>query len=352
MELSALLKQLSEASGVSGYEAEAGRVAAEAFRPYADEVRVDRMGNVIAIRRSARGDHPAGKILLAGHLDEIGLIVTALEDGFLRFSQVGGFDVRVLPGQEVIVHGQRPLPGIIGCRPPHVVPAEEREKVIPMDQLFVDVGLPAQEVAALVSVGDLITVARQGIDLKNDRFAGKALDDRSAVATIVETFRLLAPARLAWEVYGVATVQEEASDFLGARTSAYGLQPDIAIAIDVGHAEIPDQTDVPILTLGKGPGIALGPNIHPKLYERLVATAKAHEIPYQIDPCPGATGTDAWALQVVREGIPTALIDIPLRYMHTSVETLCLTDMERIARLLAAFITELDDSFLMELKGA
>lgn len=346
------MKRLCEASGISGYESEAGRIAADAFAPYADEVRTDSMGNVVALKRAARGDSPAGRILLAGHLDEIGLMVTSLEDGFLRFTTVGGFDVRVLPGQEVMVHGQRPLPGIVGSRPPHVLSAEAREKVTPLDELFIDVGLLPSEVAALVSVGDIVSVSREAINLMNTRVAAKAMDDRSAVAAMVETFKRLADCRTAVDLYGVATVQEEASDFLGARTSAFRLQPDIAIAVDVGHAEIPDAADVPIMTLGKGPGIAMGPNIHPQVYERLVATADDMEIPWQTDPCPGATGTDAWALQIVREGIPTALLSIPLRYMHTSVETLAIRDIERTARLLAAFIVGLDGDFLGGLRGA
>lgn len=346
-----ILKQLSQASGVSGYEGEAGRLTVEAITPFADDVRVDAMGNVVATKRSGRAAEPAGRILLAGHLDEIGLIVTAVTDGFIRFSHVGGFDVRVLPSQEVLVHGQRPLPGIVGSRPPHVLPPHDRDKVTPMEDLFVDVGLTPSEVESLVTVGDLITVVRQPIELQGGRLAAKAMDDRAAVAAIVETFRLLANVKTAWEVIGVATVQEEASDFLGARTSGFRLRPDLAIALDVGHAETPDAGDVPILTLGKGPGIALGPNIHPKLFKRLTETAGRQEIPWQADPCPGTTGTDAWALQVVGAGIPTALIDIPLRYMHTSVETLAISDLDRIARLLAAFIAELDDGFAAELRG-
>jgi putative aminopeptidase FrvX len=340
-----ILKKLSQASGVSGYEGEAGRLALEAITPFADDVQLDAMGNVVATKRAAAAAQPAGRILLAGHLDEIGLMVTAVTGGFLRFTQVGGFDVRVLPSQEVIVHGLRPLPGIVGARAPHVLPAQDRERVTPMDDLFIDVGLPPAEVESAVSV------ARQPIDLQHGRLAGKAMDDRAAVAAIVETFRLLINVKTEWEVLGVATVQEEASDYLGARTSAFRLKPDMAIALDVGHAETPDGGDLPILTLGKGPGIAFGPNIHPKVFRRLTETATRLEIPWQADPCPGATGTDAWALQVVGAGIPTALIDIPLRYMHTSVETLAVNDLDRIARLLAAFIADLDQAFAAELRG-
>jgi endoglucanase len=134
-------------------------------------------------------------------------------------------------------------------------------------------------------------------------------------------------------------------------TAAFGISPDIGMAIDVGHGDMPGVPEADTLKLGKGPGIAFGPNIHPKLYEKLVAVAKANEIPYQVDPVPGATGTDAWAIQVTREGVPTALLDIPLRYMHTSVETLATADLERIGRLLALFIASLDDKTLGELKA-
>jgi putative aminopeptidase FrvX len=344
------LKQLSTASGVSGYEAAVRQIIAAEFQPYADEVRTDKLGSVIGLKRANTGQAAQGKIMLAGHLDEIGLMVTKIEKGFLRFTQVGGFDVRVLLGQEVLVHGQRPLPGIVGSRPPHVLPADERDKVIPMDELWIDVGLPEAEVNDLVQVGDLVTVTRTVVELKNNLVSGKAFDDRAAVVCLAECLRHLAAMKHGWDVYAVATVQEE-TGLKGAMTAAFGISPDIGIAIDVGHGDMPGVPEADTLKLGKGPGIAFGPNIHPKLYEKLVAVAKANEIPYQVDPVPGATGTDAWAIQVTREGVPTALLDIPLRYMHTSVETLSTTDLERIGRLLALFIVSLDDKTLGELKA-
>ena len=286
----------------------------------------------------------------AAYLGEIGPMVTKIDKGFLRFTQVGGFDVRVLLGQEVLVHGQRPLPGIVGSRPPHVLPADERDKVIPMDELWIDVGLPEAEVNDLVQVGDLVTVTRTVVELKNNLVSGKAFDDRAAVVCIAEALRHLAAMKHGWDVYAVATVQEE-TGLKGAMTAAFGIAPDIGIAIDVGHGDMPGVPEADTLKLGKGPGIAFGPNIHPKLYEKLVAVAKANEIPYQVDPVPGATGTDAWAIQVTREGVPTALLDIPLRYMHTSVETLSTTDIERIGRLLALFIASLNGKTLEELKA-
>ena len=347
MDTKAILKQLTEAAGVSGYEDVVRDIVVEAFTPRADSVRIDTLGNVLALKR---GTDPApGRIMLAGHVDEIGLIVTKLEKGFIRFTQVGGFDPRVLLGQEVIVHGRRPLPGIVASRPPHVLPPNERNKVIPLDKLFIDVGLRQDELEELVAVGDLITIRREMVELKNSFVAGKAMDDRASVVAIVATLDALQAMRHTWDVYAVATVQEEVG-LKGALTSTYGVNPDVGIALDVTFAKQPGVGDEESVALDKGPGIAFGPNIHPKLFDKLVEVAKKHELPHQIEPIPGPTGTDAWAIQVTRAGIPTALVSIPLRNMHTSVEMLSIKDIERAGRLLALFISELDAGFLDSLK--
>ncbi len=347
------LERLSAASGVSGYEHTVRDLVIEAFQPYADEVSVTAMGSIIALRRGtwdSKNQRPAPKVLIEGHMDEIGLMVTDIDQGFLRFTQVGGFDVRVLPSQEVLVHAREELRGIIGSRPPHVLSEEERQKVTPMSELFVDVGLPEERVRELVQVGDLITIARQVVSLKNNLVAGKAFDDRSAVAAVAEALRQLSTMRHTWDVYAVANVQEEVG-LKGAATSAYQINPDVAVAVDVGHADQPNTTEINAVPLDNGMGIAAGPNVHPLLHERLTQIAREHEIPYRVTAYAGATGTNAWSMQVVREGIPTALIDIPLRYMHTSVETLSLTDLERVGRLLAGFCASLDDQFLCQLRG-
>lgn len=345
MDVASCLKRLSEAKGVSGYEDEVRAIVTEEFGRYADEVRTDRMGNVIALKR---GEGEGRRIMLAAHMDEIGLIITKIEKGFLRFTSVGGFDDRVLLGQEVVVHSKRDLPGIIGSRPPHVLPEEEREKVIPKDKLFIDVGLLPEEVEELVQVGDLVTIGREFTRLKGEFASGKALDDRAGVASVVACLEGLASVKHLWDVYAVATVQEEVG-LRGAITSAYGLAPDVAIAIDVGFGSQPGVSEAETIEMGKGPAIAFGPNIHPKLHRALVEVAKELEIPYQVEPVPGRSGTDAWAIQVTREGIPTALLSIPLRYMHTSVETVSNKDVERTGRLLAGFIGRLDEGFMKKL---
>ena len=355
MSVKDLLQKLSEASGVTGYEHAVREIVIEAFRPYADEINVTTMGSVIALKRGThdpKDKTPAPKVLIEGHMDEIGLMVTEIDHGFIRFTKVGGFDVRVLLAQEVIVHGKKPLRGIIGSRPPHVLSAEERDKVIPMSDLFIDVGLPEARARELVQVGDLITIARTMVSMKNNLVAGKAFDDRTAVVTVTEALRLLSTMKHTWDVYAVANVQEEdGAWFGGAFTSTYKVNPDVAVALDVSHADQPNTTEINAVPINDGMGIAMGPNVHPLVHQKLVDVAKANEIPFKITAYAGPTGTDAWAIQVVREGIPTGLIDIPLRYMHTSVETVSTNDLERTGRLLAYFCASLDDKFLKELKG-
>ena len=350
MDLSALLKRLSEAHGISAYEAPVREIVREEFAKHSHEVRVTKMGSVVGVRHGS-GAAPRRKVMLSAHMDEIGLMVTGIEKGFLRITKVAGSDARVMLGQEVVVHGQRELPGVVGSRPPHVLPPDERDRVLPFDQLFVDVGLPETQVKRLVRVGDLISIRRAAFELKGGLFCGKALDDRAAVAAVAVCLETLAASQHKWDVLGVASVQEETT-FLGAATSAHGLQPDVAIAIDVTFGEQNGVSDTRTVGMGKGPAISIGPNFHPELVKALVDTASKLEMPYQMEPTPGASGTDAWPIQVARDGIPTALLSIPLRYMHTPVETVSLRDIERTGKLMAAFIAHLDEEFVKTLTFA
>lgn len=338
-----LLKTLTEAAGPSGREHTIRQIVESSWSPLADDIRTDVMGSLIALQRGTAPE-PRPALMIAAHMDEIGMIVTGIEGEFLRIHALGGMDRRVLLGLEVTVHGKRPLPGIIGSRPPHVLPHAERNKIIPWEEVFVDVGLPAADVEALVRVGDHITVERELVALKNDLVAGKALDNRASVAAVTLALEALRHRQHAWDVYAVATVQEEIG-LKGAVTSAYGLAPQIAIALDVTFGKQHDDSAPGTFELGKGPTIAAGPNFHPQVVERLQAAAKAEEIPYQPEPVSGSSGTDAWGIQIAREGIPTGLIEIPLRYMHQPVETAALPDVERAGRLLASFIARLDADF-------
>jgi putative aminopeptidase FrvX len=252
-----MLKRLSEAHGVSGYEHEVRDIVLDLFGRHADEVRTDTLGNVIALKRGT-GPEPRPAIMLATHMDEIGLIVSELEEGFLHFQQVGGYDDRILLGQEVTVHGRRKLPGIIGARPPHVLPRDERDRPIPYDKLLIDVGLPPDTLPKLVRVGDLVTMDRQLVELQGGLVAGKALDDRVSVAAAVLCLEELTRLQHRWDVYAVATVQEEVG-LKGAITSTYSLQPDVGIAIDVTWARQPTTPDEYTYELGGGPTIGCGP---------------------------------------------------------------------------------------------
>ena len=348
MEIVPFLRSLSEASGVSGYEDAVREVVHEAFSGMADEVRSDAMGNLIALKRGSAETEPRRRVMLAGHMDEIGLIVTMLDRGFIRFTQVGGFDVRTLMGQEVTVHGRRDLPGVIGSRPPHVLSAQDRSKPLPMDKLFIDVGLTEDELEAAVRIGDLITIRRSMIELQNDLVAGKAFDDRASVTAIAVCLDELQKLNHEWDVYAVATVQEEVG-LRGAITSTYGIAPDIGIAIDVSFGKQPGVGPEYALEMGKGPALTIGPNCHPALYAELKRVATDNEIPVQVEVAPRGTGTDANAMQVTRDGIPTALLGLPLRNMHTPIETVSVKDIQRTGRLLAHFIASLDEAFMGKL---
>ncbi|MGC8780155.1 MAG: hypothetical protein ACP5UQ_04735 [Anaerolineae bacterium] len=343
-----MLKKLVEADGPSGVEAPVAAVVRELASELTPEVRVDALGSVILRKPGAA--NPPGRIMLAAHLDEIGLIVTKVEGGFLHVEEVGGVDARILPGQEVTVYPTGPgaeryphgLAGYIGGRPPHMLSNAERKKAIPLADLRVDLGLAA---APMVRVGDRAVVRGPYTGLLAGRVAAKALDNRAGVAAMLGALGYLAGMRHEWDVFAVATVQEEVGLF-GAMTTAFGVAPDIAIAIDVTFGATPGLKET---EMDKGPAIGWGPNMHPGIVRRLCEAGDALEIPYVQEPIPGGSGTDGWAIQVTREGIPTGLLSIPIRYMHSPVETVVLADVDRAARLLAAFIGRLDATVLTSL---
>jgi putative aminopeptidase FrvX len=348
METASLVRELTEARGPSGYEAEVRETIRRHFAAFAHEVRVDALGNCIALRRGGDAGKPRPSIMLAGHMDEIALMVYQLEKGFLRIATIGGFDPRVLLGQEVIVHGRRTLSGLVVSVPPHFTDPADREKPVPLEKLFVDVGLPPAEVESLVRVGDIITLRPRWSSLANGYAACKSMDDRTAVAAIVLALEELSRREHAWDVFGVATVQEEVT-MAGAITGAFGIDPTIAVAIDVTFGAQPGLGAAETVKMDGGPCIGLGPNFHPLIHGKLVATAKTLEMPFQVEPIAGASGTDAWAIQVSRAGVPCGLVSIPVRSMHSPVETVCLRDIERSARLLAEFICRLPLAFAGEL---
>ena len=334
-----LIKSLSDLRGISGFEYRISDKIAEFFEKYADSVEKDRLGNVIAVKKC--GKENAKKVMIEAHIDEIGLMVNDIDDnGFITFVPVGGVDRRILPSLEVIVHGKRDLPGVIGAKPPHLQESGEQNKSTKIEDMAIDTGFCAEKVRELVSVGDSITFAQSVGKLSEKEFSGKTLDDRAGVAALVNTMKNLMKIKTEVDVYAVAAVQEEVG-LRGAKVAAYGVEPDIAIAVDVCHGITPDNSYNAFET-GSGAVISIGPNIHPKLQKRLNETAEKYHIKYELDVDGGDTGTDAWAIQVSKCGVPTALLSIPLKYMHTSVETLDIGDVEAVSELLTCFIQNLD----------
>jgi putative aminopeptidase FrvX len=357
METAALLRELTEARGPSGYEGEVRKLIHARFAEHAHDVRVDPLGNCIA-RMPGTGDPPPGAarsgaapsdgarpaLMLTAHMDEVALMVTQVEKGFLRVTQVGGFDPRVLLGQEVIVHGTRELPGLVVSVPPHFTDPADREKPVPLEKLFIDVGLPPEDAVSVVHVGDLVTLRARWTELAGGCVTCKSMDDRAAMASIILCLEELSRRTHAWDVLAVATVQEEIG-CRGAVTGAFGVAPAAAIALDATFAIQPGLSPVDAVKMDGGPSIAIGPNFHARLSDRLIEAAKAIELPYQVEPIPAESGTDAWRIQVSREGVPCALVGIPVKFMHTPVETVCLRDVERAGRLLAEVICRLPIDF-------
>ena len=350
-----ILKQLIAADGPSGSESKVAELVESLAGDVVTEMRHDTLGNLIAYRRGAA--EPPGRIMLAAHIDEIALVVTKVEQGFLHVASIGGVDARSVIGQEVIVYPSGPgsdlyprgLSGYVGCRPPHLLSADDRKKVVPLKDLRVDLGQPASFFdRGIVRVGDRVVVQGPYYELLNGRAATKALDNRASVAVMLGALGYLANLKHAWDIYAVATVQEEVG-VRGAIVAAFGVEPDLAIALDVTFGDTPGVSGGETFPMDHGPTIGLGPNLHPGVVRQLRALADDLEIPYSIEPLPGNSGTDAWAIQVSRLGVPTGLLSVPVRYMHSPVEMVVLTDLDRTARLLAAYVARLDTHSLGDL---
>jgi endoglucanase len=338
-----VLRSLLTASGPSGYERAPARVFAEACAPFA-EVATDVMGTVTA-RVKGTGDGPA--VAVVGHIDEIGLIVTHIDDkGYVSFVGVGGWDPVILVGQRVeITTRDGVVPGVVGKKPIHLLKDEERKRVAEIKDLHIDIGAKdGDEARAAIRIGDVAVIAGEPVELPNDRVVSRSLDNRLGCYVAYEAARLVAEAGDApGDVIAVAAVQEEIT-FAGARTVAHALRPDVAIVVDVTHA-----TDAPGIderehgshAFGSGPVIERGSTLHPQVFELLHAAAEAQDIPFTLSASAARTGTDADAIHFSREGIPTGLVGLPLRYMHSPVEMVQLDDIANAAKLVAAFARRL-----------
>uniref|UniRef100_A0A7C4Y5D1 M42 family peptidase n=1 Tax=candidate division WOR-3 bacterium TaxID=2052148 RepID=A0A7C4Y5D1_UNCW3 len=333
-----ILEKLSNAAGPSGFEENVSSVLFEMLKEKVDEIKKDKVGNVIALKK-AKGERK-GSVMLTAHLDEIGMIVTAFDGSYIKFETLGGWDNRIFIGQKVIIFGKKVLKGVVGAIPPHYL--RDKEKKVPsLEELFIDIGMNEKDVKKYVRIGDPIYIDTTFKVLNGDIVTGKALDNRASCAVICSILMNIKNEELKWDVYGVFTIQEESTS-LGAYTSAFKIKPDFAIVLDVTHATSFGVGEDRAYPFNKGPGIAIGPNIHNGLFNELKETAKRNEIPYFIEPIPGQTGTDASAIQVVDEGIPTALLSVPIRYMHTPTEVLHMNDLKRTERLIISFLREFD----------
>ncbi len=342
METPALLDKLLRIAAPSGYE----EPAAAAWREAASfaELSVDGLGSSIA-----RVGEAGPLLAVVGHIDEIGLAITHIDEkGFLYFTSIGGWDPQILVGQRVEVRGRDGMvPGAVGRKPIHLLDPDQRKKVVELKGLHIDVGAADRdEAAGLVRVGDPVTIAAEPVRMAGDRLISRAMDNRLGAYVALESLqRAHERGNLSGSFAAIAAVQEEIGLF-GARTSAFAVRPDLAVAVDVTHAtDAPgvEEKEIGSHPLGSGPAVGRGSTLSPKVFELLVETAEAEGIDHTVSASGRGTSTDADVIQISRAGIPTGLVSIPLRYMHSPVEMVDLGDVEATVQLLAAFAARLDD---------
>ncbi len=332
MNIPEIIRKLSENPSPSGFEHNASKRIAAIMERYLDTVSVDAFGNVI-------GRRPCGKkgakcLLFDAHLDEIGLIVTGEKKGFLTFSNIGGVDPRILPATSVTVLCDPPISGVITSAPPHLQSADEKDKAISPENLYIDIG--AEEGECKVPVGTPVVFDTGVALLSGKNISARALDDRASLVAILRAIELLKGKKLGVDIVVVASTQEELG-CRGASVAGYTVNPDYAIVVDVTHATTPGVDKSLSFTAGSGAAIGVGANMTRKVSDALLSVAKDKKIPHTVEVSPGHSGTNAWTVQILREGIATGLLSIPLKYMHTPVETVKEKDIEAVAKLLCEF---------------
>lgn len=345
MAIPEFLQALLTATGPSGYETPAAEVWRESARTFAADVSSDTVGSSVA--RVPAGDG-APLMGLVGHIDEIGLVVKYIgEEGVLRFGGIGGWDPQVLVGQRVTIQtAAGPVPGVVGRKPIHLLEDDESKKAMKLQQLYIDIGATSRDDAArLVKIGDPAVIAAEPVELANGRIASKAMDNRLGAYIVLEAARRVAAEGDAnWSIAAVAATQEETT-FAGARTTAFALDLQACIVVDVTFAsDVPDSDAARNgeARLGHGVQISRGANLHPRMAALLMETAEVEGIPYEVSVPGRNSGTDADAIHFARAGVPCGLVSVPLRYMHSPVETVQLADVEHAIELLAAACLRLD----------
>lgn len=333
-QLSTMLEALCSAKGVSGAENEAAVAVSEMLGRFMP-VKADALGSVTG-RKEGKGPH----ILLDAHLDQIGLIVTAINDsGFLKFAKCGGADRRVLAAAEVTVHGRENIFGVVTSTPPHLAKPDDATKALPFDEMAIDIGMKKEEAEKLVSLGDRVTFNGKYLSLLGNRVSSPSIDDRAGVAAVLRCLEILEEKGVDCNLSVMFSVQEETGGN-GAQTAAFTAKADEAIAVDVSFASAPSVSSEKYASLGKGTMIGFAPSLDYKMSRTLESIAKRENIPYQPEVMGGKTGTNCDEIQVSGRGVRTALLSVPLRNMHTACEVCDLDDIENTAKLMAEYITE------------
>lgn len=336
MEIKEMTRLLCELNGPSGFEEPVAEAVAALLKPLTDEVQTDALGNVMAIKRCGKTN--ARRLLLDAHMDEVGFLVTEVTKGYLKFAALGGLDSRTLPGREVrILSPEGVKYGVIACLPPHVLTAEQREQAIDIKDLFIDVGMSEEDAKRIFPIGTPGVFEGELFDLQGDSFVSRALDDRLCAAVILKAMEDLQGETLDVDVCVLISTQEELG-MRGAAPAAFRLEPDWCIAVDVTHARTPDAPKNETFEPGKGCTIGVGPNANKALTRALQAAAEANAIPYAIEVMPGSSGTNGWAIQVTRQGVATAILSVPVKYMHSPMETVSEADAKAAADLITALI--------------
>ena len=337
MDLAELTLELCSAAGPAGFEESVSRIIAEKIAPFVDEVKTDVMGNLIAVKRCGKENAPS--VLLDAHMDEIGLMVIGHENGYLRFNSLGGVDPRMLPAAEITVLTEKPIYGVIDVMPPHALSSGDMNKALGIDDLYIDIGMNPEEAKVAVPVGTPCVYGADAFRLGEESICGKSLDDRSCAAIIIKTMEELSKRGSGADVYCLFSVQEEIG-LRGAVTGAFGIAPDYAIILDVTFGKTPDVPDHKCLKMGGGAAIAVGPNTNRAFTRKIIDKAVSYGIDYQLEVLPGNSGTNAWAIQTSRQGVATAIVSLPLKYMHSPVETFLISDGEKIVNLLSEFLSD------------
>jgi len=342
------LKSLINASGLSGHEFPVADLIQKQWSPLVDEISQSRLGSIHGLKKGSAKLSPRPLALIATHMDAIGLMVTRIVDGFLYITNIGGIDSRVLPGTPVTVHASgsgEELYGVIAMPPANLLPDGEGGGVVALKYLMVDTGLTPGEVVKRVHIGDRVSFGTEPLDMPGGTISGHTLDNRASVAALTLCLEELRSKSHLWDVMALASVREETS-FGGAYTSTVQIRPTIAVAVDMTFGQGTGSSGYQTFPLGKGVTLGIGPSVHPFLYKRFKEVAERIEIPIADDLMPEYSSTDADAMQLVAEGIPTMVVSIPQRYMHTPVELVAIKDIQRAGRLLAEFIASLEADFI------